>query len=101
MFRLLACAFLGWASIVPLIFAAAPSLGRDIAATCSTCHTSEAKGPGAIPVLTDVDSATLVARMSEFREGRRPATVMRQLAKGYTDAEIEAVAAYLATQKAK
>jgi cytochrome c553 len=101
MFRLVACAFLGSASIVALAFAAAPNIGRDIAATCATCHTSEAAGAGAIPSLTGLDSATLVARMNEFRGGRRPSTVMQQLARGYTDAEIEAVAAYLAAQKAK
>ena len=35
----------------------------------------------------------------EFRDGKRPSTVMQQLAKGYTDAQIEAAAAYLAAQK--
>ncbi len=39
--------------------------------------------------------------MKEFRDGKRPATVMRQFATGYTDAEIEAAAAYFAAQKAR
>ena len=34
--------------------------------------------------------------MREFRAGTRPATVMQQLAKGYSDDEIDAAAAYLA-----
>ena len=41
----------------------------------------------------------IVQLVKEFRDGKRPATVMQQLAKGYTDAQIEAVAAYLAAQK--
>jgi cytochrome c553 len=85
---------------VSLCQAAAPSIGRDIAATCASCHPSDGKDGGAIPILAAQDSPTLVERMKEFREGRRPSTVMQQLAKGYTDAEIAAVAAYLAAQKA-
>jgi sulfide dehydrogenase cytochrome subunit len=37
--------------------------------------------------------------MRDFRDGKRPSTIMQQLAKGYTDAEIDAAAAYLAAQK--
>jgi len=38
--------------------------------------------------------------MKDFRDGKRRSTIMQQLARGYTDAEIEAVAAYLSAQKA-
>lgn len=38
--------------------------------------------------------------MREFREGRRSSTIMQQIAKGYTEAEIEAAATYFAAQKA-
>jgi cytochrome subunit of sulfide dehydrogenase len=38
--------------------------------------------------------------MKEFRDGTRPSTIMQQISKGYTDAEIEAAAAYLGAQKA-
>jgi sulfide dehydrogenase cytochrome subunit len=31
-----------------------------------------------------------------FRDGKRPATVMHQIAKGYTDAQIDQIAAYFA-----
>jgi cytochrome c553 len=37
--------------------------------------------------------------VQEFRDGRRASTIMQQLAKGYTDAQIEAAAAYLAARK--
>ena len=33
-----------------------------------------------------------------FREGRRESTVMQQIAKGYTDAEIEALGTWFARQ---
>lgn len=38
--------------------------------------------------------------MRDFRDGRRPSTIMQQIAKGYTETEIEAAAAYFAAQKA-
>jgi len=37
--------------------------------------------------------------MKAFKSGARPATVMHQLAKGYSDAQIEVIAAYFAAQK--
>ena len=37
--------------------------------------------------------------LKAFRDGQRPATIMNQLAKGYSDAEIEAIATYFASQK--
>ena len=37
--------------------------------------------------------------MRAFRDGKRPATVMHQLAKGYSDAQIDALAGYFAAQK--
>jgi cytochrome c553 len=83
------------------IAAAAPDLGRDIAANCTTCHAADATSAGGIPSLAGQNRATIVERMKEFRDGKRPSTIMQQLATGYTDAEIEAAAAYLTAQKAK
>ncbi|NDH57047.1 MAG: cytochrome C, partial [Betaproteobacteria bacterium] len=41
----------------------------------------------------------LVEQMKAFKEGRRTGTIMHQLAKGYTDEQIEAMASYLSAQK--
>ena len=41
----------------------------------------------------------IVAADEGLSDGKRPATVMHQIAKGYTDAQIEALAAYLSAQK--
>jgi len=79
--------------------AAPPNVGRDIAANCANCHGTDGRSRGAIPNLAGQDKATIVERVREFRDGRRPSTVMQQLAKGYTDTQIEAAAAYLAAQK--
>lgn len=41
----------------------------------------------------------MVAQMEAFRAGQRPATIMHQLSKGYTDAQIAQMADYFAAQK--
>jgi cytochrome subunit of sulfide dehydrogenase len=94
---LLAAAF-GVCAPLPAI-AAETAAGRDIAANCATCHHGERRSGAAIPALAGIDKATIVERVREFRDGRRPSTIMQQLAKGYTDTQIEAAASYLAAQK--
>ncbi|HWZ71481.1 MAG TPA: c-type cytochrome [Casimicrobiaceae bacterium] len=103
-FQLLRCA-VAIAALGALISPAAAAdvgtyanLGRDIAANCANCHGTDGRSRGATPSLAGQDAAVIVQRMKEFRDGRRAATVMQQLAKGYTDAQIEAAAAYLAAQ---
>jgi cytochrome subunit of sulfide dehydrogenase len=41
----------------------------------------------------------IVAAMEAFRAGQRPATVMDRLAKGFSQPEIAAIAAWYAAQK--
>jgi len=76
------------------------NLGRDVAANCASCHGTDGRSRGGIPSLVGQDRLNLVQQMRDFRDGKRPSTIMQQLAKGYSDAEIEAAAAYLSAQKA-
>ena len=73
---------------------------RSWAASCSNCHGTNGKAqPGMIP-LAGYNAEMLVKAMAEFKSGARPAaTVMHQLAKGYSDEQIKAIAAYYAAQK--
>ena len=41
----------------------------------------------------------IAAQMKTFSAGTRPATIMHQLAKGYSDQQIEQIATYFAAQK--
>jgi len=75
------------------------NLGRDVAANCTSCHGTDGRSRGGIPSLVGQDRLNLVQQMRDFRDGKRPSTIMQQLGKGYTDAEIDAAAAYLAAQK--
>jgi cytochrome c553 len=52
-----------------------------------------------VPRLAGVDQAAIVRAMQDFRSGQRAATVMDRIAKGFTDDEIQAIAAWFATQK--
>jgi cytochrome c553 len=53
----------------------------------------------AVPRLTGRNPADIVAQMRAFRSGQRAATVMDRIAKGYSDAEVEAIAAWYAAQQ--
>ena len=46
--------------------------------------------------LRGLDKTYLVTQLNAFREGARPATVMQQIAKGYTPEQIEQLAVFFA-----
>lgn len=74
---------------------------QALAATCANCHGTQGRAVegAAVPGLAGMPAAYLVEQVKAFRSGARPATVMQQLAKGYSDAQVEQVAAYFAAQK--
>jgi cytochrome c553 len=73
---------------------------RDMAAGCAACHGTRGvpAAGSALPALAGRTQADLVAALSEFRAGKRSATVMHQIAKGYSDDEIAAIAGYFSRQ---
>ena len=72
-----------------------------LAATCANCHGTQGRAVegASVPGLAGMPAVYLVEQMKAFKAGTRPATVMHQLAKGYSDAQIEQIAAYFAAQK--
>jgi cytochrome subunit of sulfide dehydrogenase len=74
---------------------------RSLAATCANCHGTNGKAQdgSAVVSLAGLPKDYIVAQMAAFKSGARPATVMHQLAKGYSDAQIEQIAGYFAAQK--
>ena len=79
----------------PLLAASDPPPG---AASCSGCH-SPAATASPIPRLYGRDAADIATAMAGFRDGSLPATVMNRIAKGFTDEESRAIAAWLSAQK--
>ena len=73
---------------------------RALAANCAACHgTNGNSAGGAIPGLAGINKEYFVNQLKAFKEGKREATVMHQIAKGYSDAEIAAIADFFAAQK--
>ncbi len=75
------------------------TLGRNLAATCANCHGTNGNAKGDMKPLAGVAAEKILAQLADFRSGSQPATIMHQIAKGYTDDQLKAVAAYLAAQK--
>jgi len=78
-----------------------PNLGRSVAATCANCHGTNGISVGEVASLAGRPKDELVRKMQDFKAGRTPGTIMPQLAKGYTDEQIDVAAAWFATQTAK
>ncbi|HWQ37517.1 MAG TPA: c-type cytochrome [Burkholderiales bacterium] len=88
------------AFLTPVAGAAEQDLqARDWAATCTGCHGTNGKSEGAIPGIAGLDKAYIIGVLLEFKADKRPATVMHQHAKGYSDTQIERIAEFFASQK--
>ena len=76
------------------------SSARNLAAGCAICHGTQGKPAADAPLipLAGLPRDHIATQMRAFRDGKRPATVMHQIAKGYADVEIEAIAAWYAAQ---
>jgi len=67
---------------------------QSLAATCANCHGTNGKGvPNAsIPLISQFSSEELLAQLLAYKSGTRSGTLMPQLTKGYTDAQLEGIA---------
>jgi cytochrome subunit of sulfide dehydrogenase len=79
--------------------AAAPVAPPSGAASCTGCHAESTKVETSVPRIAGRPPAEIVAAMEAFRSGQKPGTVMDRVAKGFTDAEIRAIAEWLGAQK--
>jgi sulfide dehydrogenase cytochrome subunit len=87
-------------ALAPAAVLAQDNSGRNLAAACAICHGTQGKpaaGSALIP-LAGLPRDHIATQMRAFRDGQRPATVMHQIAKGYSDAQIDALAAWYAAQ---
>ena len=72
---------------------------RSWAAACANCHGTNGQAVQGMEPLAGVSQADIVKKMQDFKAGRKPATLMHQLSKGYSDDQIQAIAGYFAAQK--
>ena len=83
----------------PFAWAQDANLGRNLAATCASCHGTNGNSRGEVKALAGVPADSIVAAFNGFKAGTLPATVMHQIAKGYTDEQIRLIAVFLAAQR--
>ena len=98
---------MNWAAVATLSLAAPGALAQDanlarnLAATCANCHGTNGQSSGEVKSLAGQPAASIVATFNGYKAGTIPATVMHQIAKGYTDEQIRLIAGYLAAQQPK
>lgn len=70
---------------------------RGLAATCANCHGTDGKGvpDGGMPLINNLTSEQILSQLKAFKSGAREGTIMPQLAKGYSDEQLEIIAKQL------
>jgi cytochrome c553 len=96
MSKFLAAAIGSFSIAAAVVASAEPPAG---AAACSGCHPASTRVTSPVPRLAGLDRAAIVRAMQDFRSGTRAATVMDRIARGFTDEEIQAIAAWFAAQR--
>ena len=77
---------------------AGPS-AEAMAATCAGCHGPSGSSFGPVtPTIASLSVDYFVMSMKDYRDGKRPATVMDRIAKGYSDNDIAEMAKYFQKQ---
>jgi cytochrome subunit of sulfide dehydrogenase len=69
------------------------------AASCSGCHAGSASVQTPVPPLNGRPAADIATQMAEFKSGARKGTIMDRIAKGFTEDETRAIAAWYEQQK--
>jgi len=89
--------FLAGSTWITPAAAADPQYARSLAATCFACHGTDGRSVGNVPPsLAGQNKDYMLKQLQEFRDGKRPATIMHQHAKGYTDEQLNLIAGYFA-----
>lgn len=69
-----------------------------LASNCFNCHGTNGASVGVIDELDSMSAKRMGKKMREFRSGAKASTIMNRIAKGYSDAEIDAIANYIQAQ---
>lgn len=72
---------------------------RVWAAACANCHGTMGKAEQGMESLAGKDKDEMLQKLMDFKSGRKPATLMHQISKGYSDDELKQLVAYFAALK--
>lgn len=86
------------AASAPVPAPANASQVRYLAANCANCHGTNGAGAQGLPGLAGLKKEYIIEQMAAFKSGKREATLMHQISKGYTDEQIAAMAAFFEQQ---
>lgn len=98
-------------AVVSLLFAASSAWCADVvqaaelqtvrvlAGNCANCHGTDGRSQAGMPRLAGEPKEELLEQLRAFKAGKRPATLMHQLTKGYTDEELAQLADYFSRQR--
>ena len=73
---------------------------RALAATCAQCHGTDghAVQGEALVKLAGLPQDYILSQLMAFRNGQRPATIMHQITRGYSQEQLETLAQYFSRQ---
>ena len=74
---------------------------RSLAATCAACHGTDGRvaGNAGVIALAGLPRDVLATQLRAFKSGTRSSTIMGQLSKGYSEVQIDQLAAYFSAVK--
>jgi len=94
---------------LPLVLVAASAFALPVqaqvnqvrvwAAACANCHGTDGRAQPGMESLAGKDKDEMVQKLMDFKSGRKPATLMHQISKGYSDEQLAQISAYFAAQK--
>ncbi len=76
-----------------------PAAGKAKSASCAGCHGPTGKGVAPNPAIAGMSEAQFVQAMHDYKSGKRPNPMMKNLASSLSEQDIENLAAYYASLK--
>ncbi len=65
-----------------------------LSASCAACHGTDGESPDSIPTIQGKSAKYIADKLKQYKADKGSPTVMNRLAKGYSDEEIEQIAAW-------
>jgi cytochrome c553 len=88
------------AAAPPIVAQTMEERAKSWAASCAACHGFEGRSTSEVPALAGKSKGDLVKALQDFKSGaNKTATVMHQHARGYSDAQLEAISDFFSKQK--